>query len=452
MMFKEISMLRLILVTVLATAIAPVATAAETAAAAAVTATPAVVAPTGVLLDKVVAIVNEGVVTESELNEQIETIAARLREQKTALPVAAVLRQQVLDRLIVQEVQFQRAEKIGLKITDEQLNSALGEIAQRNSMSLAQLPDALAAQGIEYAGYRDNMRKEITLQALRQRDVLGRINITPRELDQFIERLKKLPSASDEYNISHILLALPQDASQAQLEEITKRAQEIHDRATTGAEDFGRLAVAYSSSQTALEGGSLGWRKGPELPTFLAEVIVSLKPGDVSKPLLTPSGYHLVKLNSIRSINGSRVQDQAHARHILLKLNELEDDGTVKLKLAGIRERILKGEDFAAFASSMSQDPGSSVDGGDLGWTGPDTFVPEFASVLGQLAENEVSEPFRTKFGWHIVQLLGRRQFDTTEEQLRQTAFEQLRESKADEETELWLRKLRDEAFIDTEV
>ena len=417
----------------------------------------AVVAPAaelskrGELLDRVVAIVNDNVVTASELDEQVEMITERLKEQKTQLPPADVLRKQVLDRLVVQEIQLQRAARVGLRISDEQLNGALNEVAQRNKISLSDLPRALAAQGMDYGSYRENMRKEIALSSLRQRDVLAKINITPRELDQFMERQKKLPSATTEYNVSHILIAVPQDASQTQVDELAKKAQEISDRAR-GTEDFGRLAVAYSNSQTALEGGALGWRKGPELPTFFAEEIVKLKPGQVSQPMRTPSGFHLIKLNEIRSTDGDMIVEQTHARHILMKPNELQDDATVKQKLNAVRERIIKGEDFAAFASSMSEDPGSAVNGGDLGWNGPGTFVPEFDSALSKLAENEISEPIRTPFGWHVIQLLGKRKFDTTEESMRQRAFAQLRESKADEETELWLRRLRDEAYIDTSI
>jgi peptidyl-prolyl cis-trans isomerase SurA len=447
-------MVRPLLATV-ALLLAGTASAADAPATAAAPASaPAAAAPqpakTGRLLDRVVAIVNDGVVTQSDLDEQTAMIVDRLKEQKTQAPPADVLRKQVLDRLIIQEVQFQRADRIGLKVNDEQVNGALQDIAQRNNIALAQLPAALSQQGIDFAGFRDNIRKEITLQMLRQRDVLSKISVTPRELEQFIERLKKLPSDKDEYNLSHILLAIPPDATQSQVDEISKRAQELYERSKT--EDFSRLAVAYSNSQTALEGGSLGWRKGPELPTILAEVIVGLKPGEVSKPLATPNGYHLVKLVAVRSTEGSPIEDQVHARHILMKPNTLQDDATVKQKLSSIRERILKGEDFAAFASSMSEDSGSSVNGGDTGWNGPGTFVPEFESVLASLKENEISEPFHTQFGWHIVQLLGRRQFDTTEESLRQRAFQQLRESKADEETELWLRRLRDEAFVDTDL
>jgi peptidyl-prolyl cis-trans isomerase SurA len=424
------------------------ATPAAEAATPAATAPQPAAPPAGQLLDRVVAIVNDGIVTESDLNEQIANITARLAEQKTQLPPYQVLRTQVLERLVLQELQLQRAERMGIKVSDEQLNGALGEIAQRNNISLSQLPAALAAQGVNYASFRDNMRKEITLGMVRQREVLSRINVTPRELEQFLERLKKLPGEQDEYNVSHILVATPPDATQAQVDELGKKAQEIYERAKT--EDFAQLAVANSNSQTALEGGSLGWRKGAELPTLVAEVVATLKPGEVAKPVSTPNGFHIVKLNEIRASGGSRIQDQVHARHILIKPNQLQDDATVRQKLTGIRERILKGEDFAAFASSMSEDSGSAVNGGDLGWAGPGTYVPEFEQTLARLGENEISEPFRSQFGWHIVQLLGRRQFDTTEESLRERAFTQLRESKADEETELWLRKMRDEAFVDT--
>src|SRR6478736_8343887 len=428
--------------------------AAQAADSAAFPGLPATKAPervkSGELLDRAVAVVNDGIVTESDLQEQMAMITERLAEQKTPQPPPDVLRKQVLDRLVIQEIQLQRAEKVGLKITDEQLNEQLADIAKRNNITLAQLPAALAQQGIEYAGFRDNMRKEMTLQRLRQRDVLSKINVTPRELEQFLERMKKLPSETDEYNVSHILLAIPPEATQAQVKEVEQLAEQIYTRSQD--EDFGRLAVAYSNSQTALEGGTLGWRKGPELPTVLAEIVVGLKPGDVSRPMVTPTGYHLVKLNEVRSTDGSHIEDQVHARHILMRPDELQDDATVRQRLADVRQRVLKGEEFAAFASSMSADSSSAVNGGDLGWSGPGSFVPEFEATLARLKDNEISEPFRTEFGWHIVQVLGRRQFDTTEESQRGRALRQLRESKVDEETELWLRRLRDEAFVETDL
>ena len=403
---------------------------------------------TGVLLDRVAATVNEGVVLSSELEEQMLAISQRLRSQSLDLPPQNVLRQQVLDRLVLQELQMQRANRAGIKVSDETLNNALRDVAEQNKIPLADLPAALAAQDIDYATYREGLRKELAMQILRQRDVIGRINVSPREIDQFLDRQKKMPSEANEYNVSHILIAVPQAATPEQLDEAAAKAEEVYQKATAG-EDFGRLAVSFSNAQTALEGGSLGWRKGPELPTFLAEVIAGMKTGDITKPLRTPSGFHLLKLNEMRG-NTQVIVNQVHARHILIKPNELQDDATVEQKLAGIRDRIVnKGENFSAVASVVSEDPGSSAEGGDLGWAGPGTFVPEFEKTLAQLQPDEISQPFRTQFGWHIIQLLGRRQFDTTDDVRRQRAFAALRESKADEETELWLRRLRDEAYVE---
>jgi peptidyl-prolyl cis-trans isomerase SurA len=402
----------------------------------------------GELLDRVAATVNEGVVLASEVDEQMALMAERLRAQRIEMPPQNVLRQQVLERLVLQELQMQRASRAGIKVSDETLNNTLRDVAEQNRIPLAQLPDALASQGIDYASYREGLRKELAMQLLRQRDVITRINVSPRELDQFIERQKKMPSESNEYNISHILIAVPQAATPDQLEEADRKAREVHQKATSG-EDFSRLAVAYSNAQTALEGGSLGWRKGPELPTFLAEVISGLKAGDVTEPIRTPSGFHLVKLNEVRG-NTQSIVNQVHARHILIKPNELQDDATVQQKLVSIRDRILnKGENFTAVASVVSEDPGSAAEGGDLGWAGPGSYVPEFEKQLAQLQPDEISQPFRTQFGWHIIQLLGRRQFDNTQDTIRQKAFQALRESKADEETELWLRRLRDEAYVE---
>ncbi len=402
----------------------------------------------GEMLDRVAAVVNDGVVLHSELDEQVAEIAARMKAQDMALPPAQVLRQQVLERLIVQEIQMQRAQRAGIRINDEALNQALGDVAQRNNLTLSDLPQALAAQGVDYPAYRESVRREMTMQVLRQRDVLQRINVSPREIEQFLAKQRNRPSDSSEYNISHILIAVPQDPTPRQLEEAANRAEDVSRRARAG-EDFAQLAIANSNSQTALEGGVLGWRRGPEIPTVLADIVVRLRPGETSEPLRTPTGYHIVRLNEMRGEAGRGVVEQTHARHILLKPNEVQDDATVEQRLRDIRERILKGEDFAGLAKTLSEDPGSAVDGGDLGWTVPGTFVPEFDQALAALKEDEISQPFRTQFGWHIVQLLGKRQFDNTDELQRQRAFMQLRESKADEEIELWLRRLRDEAYVD---
>lgn len=402
----------------------------------------------GVLLDRVAAVVNDGVVLLSELNDQVAAVSERLKDQKMELPAENVLRQQVLERLIVQELEEQRADRAGIKIPDEALNNALEEVAQRNHITLAQLPDALSEQGIDYAAYRDALRKELTRSLLMQRDVYQRISVTPREIDQYLEKQKSQPAQNAEYNVSHILIAVPQSATAQQLEDAGKRANDIYARVKAG-EDFGKLAVQYSNSQTALDGGSLGWRKGSALPTFLTEIVAKLQPGEVSEPLRTPTGYHLVKLNEVRNADGKQIVDQVHARHILMKTTEVADDATVRQKLMEIRARILKGEDFAGLAKTTSEDPGSASEGGDLGWTGPGTFVPEFEQAIAGLKENEISEPFRTQYGWHIVQLLGRRQFDNSDVNRRRQAAEQIRAARAEEETEIWVRRLRDEAYVE---
>jgi peptidyl-prolyl cis-trans isomerase SurA len=403
----------------------------------------------GELLDRVVAIVNDGVVLNSDLDAQVGAVSERLRQQHLELPPQNVLRQQVLERLVVQELQLQHANHAGIKVTDEMVNSALTDVAKRNNLTLSQLPDALAQQGIDYASYREDLRKEIMLSMVRQRDVLQHISVTPREIDVFLEKQAKAPPEHNEYNVSHILIAVGQESTPAQVEAAAKRAQDIYDRAKSG-EDFAKLAVAYSNSQTALDGGALGWRKGNELPTFLTDVIMKLQPGQVSEPLRTPTGFHIIRLNEVRGGTSEKtVENQIHLRHILIKPNELADDGTVRAKLEAIRQRVLKGEDFATIAQVTSQDPGSAAEGGDLGWAGPGTFAPEFEQAVAGLKDGEISEPFHTQFGWHIAQMLGHRQFDNTDELKRRQAMEAIRASKADEETELWLRRMRDEAYVD---
>lgn len=403
----------------------------------------------GVMLDRVVALVNDGLVLDSELESQTREITTRLRSQNVALPSSEVMRAQVLDRLVLEEIQAQRADRAGIKVSDEQINAAMDDIAKRQNITLEQLPAKLASDGIEYAQYRIELKREIARQILRSRDVVQRITITPRELDQYLEHQKKTASASNEYNVSHILIAVAQDATPAQLASAAARAKDVDDRAR-GGEDFGKLAITFSASETALDGGHLGWRKGTELPTFLADVIARMKPGDVSDIMQTPSGFHIVKLNETRAAGGAQIIQQVHLRHILLKTTEIEDDATVKQKLTRLRDQIVAGkEDFAVLAKTNSQDPSSAINGGDLGWTQADAFVPEFAATAESLKPDEISQPFRTQYGWHIVQMLGHRDFDNTADAARERAFEALRDSRVEEATELWLQQIRDEAYVE---
>ena len=404
---------------------------------------------TGVALDRVIAIVNEGLVLQSQLDAQSALIADRLQSQGSQLPPADVIRQQVLERLILQEIQVQRAERLGVQVSDEMLNEALRDVAKRNNIEFEQMPSALEQQGVDYASYREEMRREIMLSMLRQRDVFPRIYVSPREVEQALERDASQAGVNTEYDVSHILLSLPESATTEEMSKVEALARDIHARAA-GGEDFGQLALAYSKAQSALERGKLGWRRMGQLPQFIGDLVMNMESGNVSEPVRTPTGFHIVRLDGTRGGDSGPVMvEQLHARHVLMRPNEVQDDATTRQRLAAIRDRILAGEDFAALASVTSEDPGSASRGGDLGWTSPGTFDPAFEEVLTKLQPDEISEPFRTQFGWHIVQLLGRRTYDQSDELRRQRVVTALRESKVDEETELWLRRLRDEAYVE---
>ncbi len=403
----------------------------------------------GVPLDRVVAIVNEGVVLRSQLDAQIAMIMDRLRAQQAELPPRDVVRQQVLERLVLQEIQFQRAQRLGVRVSDEMLNEALRDVAERNGLAFEQMPAALASQGIDYAAYRDDMRREISISMLRQRDVIPRIYVSPRELDQALHRQSQQVDENAEFDVSHLLLSLPESATADQVARVEKLAAEIQARASSG-DDFGQLALTYSQAQSALERGKLGWRRLNQLPQFIADLVVKMKPGQIASPARTPTGFHIVRLDDTRGASsGPMLVEQIHARHILLRPNEVQDDATTRQRLDALRDRILAGEDFGALASVTSEDPGSASRGGDLGWSSPGAFDPEFETALAALEPDQISEPFRTQFGWHIVQMLGRRTYDQSDEVRRQRVLVALRESKVDEETELWLRRLRDEAYVE---
>ena len=401
----------------------------------------------GELLDGIAAIVNDGVVLKSELEAETSRIVARLQQQGTQLPPPSILNRQVLERLVIEQLQIQRAENLGIRVSDETLNQALANIAQRNDVSLAELPAFLAREGVDYAAYRQGLRRQITIDQLRQRDVLQRINVSPKEVDAYLARQEGKASQREEFLISHILIAAPASATPAQVEAAGNQADELFQRLEAG-EDFAKLAVAYSSGQQALEGGSLGWLKGSELPSLFADVVPGLAKGQVARPVRNSSGFHLIRLDDRRGAE-SIMEDQTHARHILITTNEILDDGSAEGKLRDIRTRILAGEDFAAVAKAVSEDPQSAVDGGDLGWTSPGTFVPAFEEQIARLKINEISEPFRTQFGWHIVQVLERRVYDATADRQRQEAIYAIRNSKLGDEVDVWTRRLRDEAFIE---
>jgi peptidyl-prolyl cis-trans isomerase SurA len=402
---------------------------------------------TGQLLDGIAAIVNDGVVLKSELDAELRSIVQRLQAQGTPVPPAPQLIPQVLERLVIQEIQLQRASRIGILVSDETLNAALADVAQRNGVSLADLPGLLASEGIDYSTYRSDLRKQITIDQLRQRDVIARINVTPRELDEYLERQRGREFYNQEFEISQILISVPIAASSNDIARAEQRVEELQQRIENG-ESFSELAVSFSDGQQALNGGNLGWRKGDELPTVFSEVVPGLQVGQVSEPIRSNSGFHLVRLNNKRG-GDPIMEDQVRVRHILITTNEVLDDDAARQKLAEVREQILTGDDFAAVAKVLSEDPGSAIEGGDLGWSSPRVYAPEFARLAESMPIGEITEPFRTQFGWHILEVMDRRTQDTTDDVKRRQAIGAIRNSKLGEETELWARRLRDQAFVE---
>ena len=409
----------------------------------------------GTLIEGIAAIVDEGVVLRSELDMRTELFLDNFRlsqaqlpiEQRSALPSTAVLEEQVLEQLILKEIQLQRAERIGIVIGDDILNDALAQVAQGLGITLEQLPAALAAEGYDYDMYRQDSREDIVISQLEQRDVLARIRITPRELEQCLVRLEQTQSNEFDYHVSLILIAVSGAATRDELEAARTRADGIRARIAEG-ENFAQLAIANSDGPTALEGGSLGWRKGAQLPTIFADVVPTLDEGEVSDVIQTGSGFHIVQLNEMRGAERIMV-DQVRSRHILIAPNELLDDDATRQKILGIRQQLLEGEDFATMAVANSEDTVSSADGGDLGWTEPDAYVPEFTEMLNSLEIGELSEPFRTRFGWHILEVTDRRSYDTTDDLKENRCAREIQASKAEEERQLWLQQLRDQAFVE---
>jgi peptidyl-prolyl cis-trans isomerase SurA len=401
---------------------------------------------TGEFIDGVAAIVNEGVVLKSQLSDELALIIKRAAEGNFPLPPEGILEEQVLERLIVTEIQLQRADQIGLQVSDQMLNEAIERMAAQAGIPFDQMPAALAADGIDYADFRRGMRDEITLEQLRHIMVAQNIEVSDREMDQCITDLEDNVVVNSSWNLSHILINLPDGATAAQIEEAQANAQNVYEQIEAGA-SFGEMAVRYSQSETSLRGGELGWIEGQQIPSFFVDILADLTTGDVSKPFRTSNSFHIVKVNELRSAVQRSEVKQTKARHILITPNEIIDDETAKQQLEDALEKIAEGEDFAELAKLLSDGPTAPV-GGDLGWSDPGSFVPEFEQMIDSLEVGEVSEPFRSPFGWHIVEVLERRVYDNTEDLKRRNCDARIRNSKMEDETQLWMRRLRDEAFV----
>jgi peptidyl-prolyl cis-trans isomerase SurA len=401
---------------------------------------------TGEFLDGVAAIVNEGVVLKSQLRVELDRIIKRANEGGFPLPPATVLQEQVLERLIVAEIQMQRADQIGLVVSDQMLNEAIERMASQAGIPFDQMPAALAADGIDYADFRSGMRDEITLEQLRRIMVAQNIEVSDREVAQCITDLEDNVVVNSGWNLSHILINLPEGATATQIEETRLETQTVYEQIIGGA-DFGEMAVRHSESDTSLRGGALGWIEGQQIPSFFVDILADMTTGDVSEPFRTSSSFHIVKVNELRSAVERSEVNQTKARHILITPNEIIDDATARQQLEDALEKIEEGEDFGELAKLLSDGPTAPV-GGDLGWSNPGSFVPEFEEIMDKLEIGEVSEPFRSPFGWHILEVMERRVYDNTEDLKRRNCDMRIRNSKMEDETQLWMRRLRDEAFV----
>ncbi len=401
----------------------------------------------GDLLEGIVAVVNDGVVLKSELEQELAAVRANIRAQGLRSPPSGMLRTQVLERLVLREIQMQRAQRMGIDISDEQVNRALEFVAQQNNVRLGDLPEALAEQGFEYARYREELRSQMVLDTLRQRDVVARVFLNPREVDDFLRGAEGEAGANREYSVSHILIGVPLNATARQRDAARERAEKLRQRVLDG-ENFAELAIAYSEAQNALQGGSLGFRKRNALPTAFVAHVTQLEPGELAELITTGSGVHVVRLDEVRG-GEPIIQEQWELRHILLQPNEIRDSDATRSELADIRDQIVAGESFAAMARAYSADPGSASEGGVLGWVSPQDLDPDFAAAVAELEDDELSQPIRSSFGWHIAQRSGARMQDVSDEVRRQRAALSLRERKVQEETQLWLQRLRAEAFVE---
>ncbi|MFK7816393.1 MAG: peptidylprolyl isomerase [Gammaproteobacteria bacterium] len=400
------------------------------------------------LLDRIVAVVENDVIMESELRQRASVIVKQFEGNPDAIPPQDVLIEQILQRLIVERLQLQLAEQRGIQIDELSLDQAMRNLAKRNQMTLEQFREVLIKQGLDYVAYRDQVRNEMLLDQLRRRTINSRVQISDSEIEELVTKADKdLLKKEYEYNVAHILIAVPETPEPGQIEKAQHRASLVHDRARAG-NNFSQLAIAASDAQDALQGGDLGWRNKTQLPEVFVQQIDNMQTGDISKIGQSAAGYHIFKVLDRRAIENTMV-DQVLARHILVRTNALIDDKEAERKLKDLKARIDNGDDFEELARANSEDTGSAVNGGNMDWTVSSNFVPKFKEVVDELQPKNISEPFKSRFGWHIVEVLDKREHDNSQEAMRAEAREQIRQRKFEEETELWLRQLRDESYIE---
>jgi peptidyl-prolyl cis-trans isomerase SurA len=399
------------------------------------------------LVDRIVAVVNKEVITYSELNEAVGMAQRQLSRQGTQAPDRPVLERQMLERLILDKAQLQVARETGLRIDEVQIDRAVERIAQTNKLTLADFRKALEQDGVAFDAFRNDVRQQMVMARLREREVDNKVQVTESEVDLFLEQMKARP-ANAEYNIAHILVRVPEQASPERIKEARTRAEAALADASSGS-PFARVAASYSDAPDALQGGALGWRSHERLPELFANALAGMQPGDVSQILRSPAGFHILKLNDKRGVGGEAAVVQTRIRHILIRTNEMVSEADARRKLLDLRDRIVSGgADFGELARANSDD-GTAARGGELDWVFPGDTVPEFEQAYEHLKVGEVSQPVRTPFGYHLIQVLERRSGDASVERKRLQARQAIRDRKAEEAYTEWLRQLRDQTYVE---
>lgn len=404
--------------------------------------------PAVIPLDKVIAVVDENIITLIELDDRVKLISQQLKQQGRSLPSDEILRKQVLERLILEKLQLEMAESTGIRVNDEMVNNVIANIAKENRLTLDQFRKVLAKDGYKFSDFQDNIRREIIISRLRKIRVENKINISEQEVENFINQSLKNKSSEDEYHLSHILIATPEAATPVQIDKAEKKAKKVIAALSKGA-DFAQKAIEFSNDEMALKGGDLGWRKMAQLPPFFTADLLKMSKNEITGPLRSASGFHIIKLHDKRSNSGKHMVKQTMARHILIRPTQVLSSAEAKLRLISIRQRIQQGEDFARLARASSDDKAAAAEGGSLGWVSPGMMVPKFEEEMHKLKSGEISQPFLTQFGWHIVQVLSRRQHDNTSQFLRSQAITLIRKRKTEEAIQDWLRRMRAEAYVD---
>ncbi|MCT4705251.1 peptidylprolyl isomerase SurA [Enterobacteriaceae bacterium H16N7] len=400
------------------------------------------------VVDKVAAVVNNGVVLESDVDGLMQSVKLNAQQAGQQLPDDNALRHQILERLIMDQIILQMGTKMGVKVTDDQLDKAIADIAAQNKMNMDQMRSRLAYDGINYNTYRSQIRKEMTISEVRNNEVRRRVTILPQEVDSLAQQVGSQNDSSTELNLSHILIALPENPTSAQVDDAEKQARDIVSQAQNGA-DFGKLAITYSADQQALKGGQMGWGRIQELPSIFAQALATAKKGDVIGPVRSGVGFHILKVNDLRGQTQSISVTEVHARHILLKPSPIMTDQQARLKLEQIAADIKSGKTtFDKAAKEFSDDPGSANQGGDLGWASPDIYDPAFRDAIMKLNKGQTSEPVHSSFGWHLIELLDTRKVDKTDAAQKDRAYRMLFNRKFSEEAQTWMQEQRASAYV----